>query len=253
MFSAKPWEHATRWISIPVFLLIWETVVRGGFVNAVLFPPPTVVAASMLDYAKSGNLVFDVAWSFSRVIVGFIVGAVAGIAMGVLTGGNRIVSAFFTPIFQMLRPIPPIAFVPIVIVWFGLTEWGKWFLVFWGVFFTVWLATHLGVQRVNQTLIRAAQCLGARKHHLLLEVMLPDALPYIFMGLRTAIGISFYTLVAAELAGAYAGVAYRLEVTQQNMQIGHMIAGLILLGVISSMADRLFGVFSEKVIHWQAG
>lgn len=253
MFSAKPWEHAARWISIPVFLLIWEAVVREGFVNAVLFPPPTVVAVSMLDYAKSGNLIPDIAWSFSRVIVGFIAGAVAGIGMGVLTGGNRIVSAFFTPIFQMLRPIPPIAFVPIVIVWFGLTEWGKWFLVFWGVFFTVWLATHLGVQRVNQTLIRAAQCLGARKHHLLLEVMLPDALPYIFMGLRTAIGISFYTLVAAELAGAYAGVAYRLEVTQQNMQIGHMIAGLILLGLISSMADRLFGVFSEKVIHWQAG
>lgn len=252
MFSVRHWEHAARWISIPVFLLIWEAIVRGGFVNAVLFPSPTVVAFSMFDYAKSGNLVPDVAWSFSRVIVGFIAGAVAGIGMGVVTGGSRIASAFFTPIFQMLRPIPPIAFVPIVIVWFGLTEWGKWFLVFWGVFFTVWLSTHLGVQRVNQTLVRAAQCLGARKHHLLLEVMLPDALPYIFMGLRTAIGISFYTLVAAELAGAYAGVAYRLEVTQQNMQIGHMIAGLILLGLISSMADRLFGVFSAKVIHWQA-
>jgi len=206
----------------------------------------------MLDYAISGELVPDLAWSLSRVGAGFVAGAAAGIWMGVLTGGNRIISALFTPTFQMLRPIPPIAFVPIVIVWFGLTEWGKWFLVFWGVFFTVWLSTHLGVQRVNQTLVRAAQCLGARKHHLLLEVMLPDALPYIFMGLRTAIGISFYTLVAAELAGAYAGVAYRLEVTQQNMQIGHMIAGLILLGLISSIADRLFGVFSAKVIHWQA-
>lgn len=252
MFSARNLEHAVSWISIPVFLLIWEAIVRGGFVNAVLFPSPTVVAVSMLDYAKSGNFIPDIAWSLSRVIVGFIAGAVVGIGMGALTGGIRIVSAFFTPIFQMLRPIPPIAFVPIVIVWFGLTEWGKWFLVFWGVFFMVWLSTHLGVQRVNQTLVRAAKCLGARKRHLLLEVMLPDALPYIFMGLRTAVGISFYTLVAAELAGAYAGVAYRLEVTQQNMQIGHMIAGLILLGLISAAADRLFGVFSAKVIHWQA-
>lgn len=206
----------------------------------------------MFDYAKSGNLVPDLGWSLSRVIVGFFAGAIAGIGMGVLTGGNRIISAFFSPIFQMLRPIPPIAFVPIVIVWFGLTEWGKWFLIFWGVFFTVWLSTHLGVQRINQTLVRAAQCLGARKHHLLIEVMLPDALPYIFMGLRTAVSISFYTLVAAELAGAYAGIAYRLEVTQQNMQIGHMIAGLVLLGLISSMADRLFGVLSTKVVHWQA-
>lgn len=246
------WEVAVRWISIPVFLIIWEAIVQAGVVNAILFPPPTMVAVAMLDYAKSGNLIPDILWSLSRVSVGFVAGAVTGIGMGVLTGGSRIISAFFTPIFQMLRPIPPIAFVPIVIVWFGLAELGKWFLVFWGVFFTVWLSTHLGVQRVNQTLVRAAQCLGARKHHLFLEVMLPDALPYIFMGLRTAISISFYTLVAAELAGAYAGIAYRLEVTQQNMQIGHMIAGLILLGLISTIADRLFGVFSAKVVHWHA-
>lgn len=252
MFCARTWEHIARLISIPAFLLTWEAIVRAGFVNAILFPPPSVVAISMFDYAKSGNLVPDLGWSLSRVIVGFFAGAIAGIGMGVLTGGNRIISAFFSPIFQMLRPIPPIAFVPIVIVWFGLTEWGKWFLIFWGVFFTVWLSTHLGVQRINQTLVRAAQCLGARKHHLLIEVMLPDALPYIFMGLRTAVSISFYTLVAAELAGAYAGIAYRLEVTQQNMQIGHMIAGLVLLGLISSMADRLFGVLSTKVVHWQA-
>lgn len=252
MFSTRYWEAVARWISIPVFLIIWEEVVRAGVVNAILFPPPTVVAVAMLDYAKSGNLISDIGWSLSRIIVGFVAGAAAGIGMGVLTGGSRIVSALFTPIFQMLRPIPPIAFVPIVIVWFGLTELGKWFLVFWGVFFTVWLSAHHGVQRVNPTLVRAAQCLGANKHQLLLEVMLPDALPYIFMGLRTAISISFYTLVAAELDGAYAGIAYRLEVTQQNMQIDHMIAGLVLLGLISTIADRLFGVFSAKVVHWQA-
>jgi len=141
-------------------------------------------------------------------------------------------------------------FVPIVIIWFGLTELGKWFLVFWGVFFTVWLSVHLGVQRVNDTLIRAARCLGATRKMMLFEVMLPGALPYIFMGLRTAISVSFYTLVAAELAGAFAGVAYRLEVTQQNMQIGQMVAGLIILGLISTAADKLFGMFSTKVVHW---
>lgn len=252
MFGMRYWETVARWISIPVFLIIWEAVVRAGAVNAILFPPPTVVAVAMLDYAKSGNLIPDIGWSLSRVIVGFVAGAAAGIVMGVLTGGTRIASAFFTPIFQLLRPIPPIAFVPIVIVWFGLTEWGKWFLVSWGVFFTVWLSAHLGVQRVNETLVRAAQCLGASRHHVLLEVMLPDSLPYIFMGLRTAIGISFYTLVAAELAGAYFGVAYRLDVFQQNMQIGQMIAGLILLGLISAIADRLFGMFSARVVHWHA-
>ncbi len=250
--DATLWETVARWGSLPLILVIWEVVVRAGAVNAVLFPPPSVVAVSMYEYAASGTLLTDVGWSVSRVLVGYFAGAVIAILVGVLTGGNRVAAAFFSPVFQMLRPIPPIAFVPIVIVWFGLTELGKWFLVFWGVFFTVWLSVHLGVQRVNETLIRAARCLGASRRMMLFEVMLPGALPYIFMGLRTAISVSFYTLVAAELAGAFAGVAYRLEVTQQNMQIGQMIAGLIILGLISTTADKLFGMFSAKVVHWSS-
>ena len=252
MSNSRGWESLVRWISLPLLLLAWEVIARSGVVNAMLFPPPSVVAVSMFEYAASGTLLIDLGWSISRIAVGFTVGAMAAIVIGVLTGGNKLVAAFFTPIFQMLRPIPPIAFVPIVIVWFGLTEFGKWFLVCWGVFFTVWLSVHLGVQRVNETLIRAAQCLGTSKRAMLFEVLLPGALPYIMVGLRTAIGVSFYTLVAAELAGAFAGIAYRLEVVQQNMQIGQMMAGLIILGLTSSLADKLFGMFSAKVVHWNS-
>ena len=241
-----------RLVSIPLFLGVWQLIVHLELVNPVLFPPPTVVAQSLWDYASNGPMGQDVGWSLLRVTVGYLAGAAAGILVGLLTGTSRIVSGLFTPIFQMLRPIPPIAFVPIVIVWFGLTEWGKFFLVFWGVFFTVWLAAHLGVQRANETFIRAAQCLGARPRNVLLEVQLPASLPVIFVGLRTAVGISFYTLVAAELAGAYAGVAYRLEVVQHNMQIGHMMAGLVLLGLISATADWLFSIVSKRVVHWSA-
>ncbi|MCA3158620.1 MAG: ABC transporter permease [Burkholderiales bacterium] len=252
MSNNRGWESLVRWISLPLLLLAWEVIARSGVVNAMLFPPPSVVAVSMFEYAASGTMLIDLGWSISRIAVGFTVGAMAAIVIGVLTGGNKLVAAFFTPIFQMLRPIPPIAFVPIVIVWFGLTEFGKWFLVCWGVFFTVWLSVHLGVQRVNETLIRAAQCLGASKRAMLFEVLLPGALPYIMVGLRTAIGVSFYTLVAAELAGAFAGIAYRLEVVQQNMQIGQMMAGLIILGLTSSLADKLFGMFSARVVHWNS-
>ncbi len=184
-------------------------------------------------------------------MAGLITGALCGIVLGLLTGTFPLVSAMFSPIFQMLRPIPPIAFVPIVIVWFGITELGKWFLVFWGVFFTVWISAHLGVQRVNETLLRAALCLGADRKNLLLMVVFPAALPVIFVGVRTAVGISFYTLVAAELAGAAFGIAYRLEVTQQNMQVAQMMSGLVMLGLIATIADRLFGALSRKIVHWQ--
>jgi ABC-type nitrate/sulfonate/bicarbonate transport system permease component len=243
-------EQWARLLSIPIFLAVWQLVCALDIVNPLLFPPPTVVIKSLLDYILHGDGIADTGWSVARVAIGYSAGAVVGVIVGVLTGGNAVMSGLLTPIFQLLRPIPPIAFVPIVIVWFGLTELGKWFLVFWGVFFTVWLSTYMGVQRATETLMRAAQSLGATRWQLLWRVQLPDALPVIFVGLRTSLSIAFYTLVAAELAGAYAGVAYRLAVTQQNMQIGRMMAGLVVLGFISTLSDRLFQAAARRLLHW---
>ena len=128
--------------------------------NELLFPPPTKVAVALWDELINGTLILDLGMSTMRVVIGFVGGAATAIAVGLLTGRYALVSNLLTPIFQLLRPIPPIAFVPIVILWFGLSEWGKWFLVFWGVFFTVWVATHLGVQRADPALIRAARSLA---------------------------------------------------------------------------------------------
>jgi ABC-type nitrate/sulfonate/bicarbonate transport system permease component len=249
MPAIKP-DLWAKLVSIPLFLGLWQLIAGAELVNPLLFPPPTVVLRSLWDYMVHGDGVVDTGWSIGRVLIGYLSGAAVGILLGVLTGASPVLSGLLLPVFQLLRPIPPIAFVPIVIVWFGLTELGKWFLVFWGVFFTVWLATHMGVQRVSETLMRAAQSLGATRWQLLWSVQLPDALPVIFVGLRTSLSIAFYTLVAAELAGAYAGVAYRLDVTQQNMQIGSMMAGLLVLGFLSTVSDKLFQVAARRVVHW---
>lgn len=237
-------------ISLPMFFLVWEAVSRSGVVNQLLFPPPSVIAKALLAWAGSGELTHDFLMSLSRVMVGYIAGALAGIVVGVLTGRHALVSAFLSPVFQLLRPIPPIAFVPIVILWFGLGESGKYFLVFWGVFFTVWLAAHVGVQQVNPALIRAAKSLGTPERLMLREVLIPGAMPYIFVGLRTSISISFYTLVAAELAGTFAGLAYRIDISQQNLQMGKMLAGLVVLGIISAVADKLFSIAAKRLVWW---
>lgn len=243
-------ERAALVFSIPLFLLTWELVSRSGIVNDVLFPPPSLVAIAIVEWAQSGVLWTDLMMSVSRVIVGFLTGALAGAVIGIITGQYPLVSNLLTPVFQLLRPIPPIAFVPLVILWFGLSEIGKYFLVFWGVFFTVWIAAHLGVQRVNKDLIRAAQTLGTPEHRMLREVLLPGSLPFIFVGLRTSVSISFYTLVAAELAGTFAGIAYRIDIAQQNLQMGQMMGGLVVLGVISFAADRIFALFAQKLVWW---
>jgi ABC-type nitrate/sulfonate/bicarbonate transport system permease component len=241
-----------RWASIPLLLALWQGVCSLGVVNPVLFPSPWVVLTALVDYVTRGDGLADLAASLGRVGIGYLAGAAAGLVTGLYTGTRPVVSGLLSPAFQLLRPIPPIAFVPVVIVWFGLTEWGKWFLIFWGVFFAVWMATHMGVQRVNENLVRAALSLGERPHRLLWSVQLPAAAPTILVGLRTAVSIAFYTLVAAELAGAYAGIAYRMELTQQNMQIGHTLAGLVLLGVVSALADRLFTWGSRQLVHWSS-
>ena len=238
-------------LSIPIFLAMWELVGRSGVVNPVLFPPPSVVAVAMLEWIKSGQFAIDLAVSVYRVVIGFIGGATCGIVFGVLTGRYPLFSSLFSPLFHLLRPIPPIAFVPIVILWFGLSEAGKFFLVFWGVFFTVWLATHLGVQKVDGGLIRAALVLGTPQRKLLREIIFPGALPYIIVGLRTAVGISFYTLVAAELAGTFAGVMYRINIAEQNLQTGEVMGGLVVLGALSFAADRAFASLSQRLVWWR--
>ena len=190
-------------LSIPLFLVAWEVIARSGIVNIVLFPPPSIVAVAVLEWVRSGQFFTDFGASLYRVVTGFMLGAIAGIVLGVLTGQFPLVSSLLSPIFHILRPIPPIAFIPIVILWFGLSEAGKLFLVFWGVFFAVWLSAHIGVQKVDRGLIRAALMLGTPRRQMLQEIVLLGALPYIVVGLRTAVSISFYTLVAAELAGAF--------------------------------------------------
>ena len=249
------WLNSTRLAqiaSVPLLLALWQGVSALALVNPVLFPSPVAVAQALGDYLGAGDGWMDLRASLGRVLIGYMAGAVAGVVVGLYTGTRPLVSGLLTPALQLLRPIPPIAFVPMVIVWFGLTEWGKWFLVFWGVFFAVWLATHMGVQRVNENFIRAAQSLGTSRGGLLWTVQLPAAAPVILVGLRTAVSIAFYTLVAAELAGAFAGIAYRMEITQQNMQIGHTLAGLVLLGVVSAGADKLFEWGATRLVHWKA-
>ena len=250
-FRPRP-ELLARIASVPLLLALWQLVCSLELVNPLLFPSPLAVLAACGSYVLHGDGLADLAISVTRVGVGYLAGALLGVLVGLYSGTRPIIAGLLSPALQLLRPIPPIAFVPVVIVWFGLSEWGKWFLVFWGVFFAVWLATHMGVQRVSENLVRAALSLGERPGRLLWRVQLPAAAPTILVGLRTGVSIAFYTLVAAELAGSDAGIAYRMEITQQNMQIAYTLAGLVLLGIVSAAADKLFVWLSARLVHWSA-
>lgn len=235
--------------SIAIFLLMWQATAHLG-VNAALFPPPTRVVRAFAHMVLTEHFFADLLASSRRLVVGYTAGATLGLVVGLMTGRFEWLADTVGPVIQLLRPIPPISLVPIAIFWFGLGEFSKYFLVFWGVFFPVWLNVHLGVKNVDEIYLRAARCLGASEGRLLFSVAFPGALPMILAGLRTAIPISFYTLVAAEIAGAYSGIAYRINVNQLSMRVGHMFAGLFVLGIMSAVADKLFVSVTRKMFRW---
>ena len=238
------------YLSLPTFLLLWQLVSTSGEVNRIITPAPTDVVRAVVRALRQGTLLIDIGWSISRVLVGYITGAVCGVFVGLVTARFKLLDNLLSPTLQTLRPIPPIAIVPLTIIWFGLSESAKYFLIAWGVFFVVWIATYMGVQRINPLLIRAAQSLGVPEKRMLREVIFPGALPYIAVGLRTSVTIAFYSLVAAEVAGAFAGIAYRVNVSHQNMQTALMIGSLFVLGLISALADYLFNVIARRVVFW---
>jgi len=240
-----------RYVSLPVVILLWQIACMTTDVDSALVPSPVDVALSLWHALQDGSLIADVLWSVSRVVVGYFLGAALGILVGLITARYALMREALLPIMQALRPIPPIAIVPLTILWFGLTEWSKYFLIAWGVFFVVWIATFMGVQRIDALLLRAAQSLGVPEHKMMREVLFPGALPYIAVGLRTSVTIAFYSLVAAEVAGAFAGIAYRVSVSHQNMQTGLMIGALLVLGLVSALADKLFEFVIKRIIFWK--
>ncbi len=238
------------YLSFPAFLLAWHLISTSGLINRALTPAPLDVLEALMAAASSGMLWVDIAWSMSRVIVGYVAGAALGVTTGLVTARFALARSLLSPTLQVIRPIPPIAIVPLAIIWMGLNEVEKYFLVAWGVFFVVWVATFMGVQRVNPLLIRAAQMLGVPEGYMLREVIFPGALPYITVGLRTSVTIAFYSLVAAEVAGAFTGIAYRVNMAHQNMQTGLMIGSLFALGLVSAVADNVFNAVARRVVFW---
>jgi ABC-type nitrate/sulfonate/bicarbonate transport system permease component len=140
--------------------------------------------------------------------------------------------------------------VPIAVLWFGLGEFAKYFLVFWGVFFIVWITSHLGLLAVDKTYINAARSLGATERVVLVEVAIPAAMPAVLAGLRTAIPVGFYSLVAGEVAGATHGLAYMIELAHTNFQVAKMFGGLVILGLASACADRVFVFVTSMLFPW---
>ena len=241
---------ACRIVTVPICLFLWEGISRSGLFNQALFPPPSHVFVTLWRDLLSGLLITDTAASLSRVLVGYAAGALLGVSFGLLTGRLKWAHATLGQLFLLVRPIPPISFVPLAVLWFGLGEFSKYFLVFIGVFFPVWMNSHLGIQNVKRSYVWTARTMGASRRSMILDVYLPGSAPFVVAGLRVAIAISFYCLVAAEIAGAFSGLAYRIEISHLVFRADRMLAGLVVLGLLSAAADQGLAFLIRRLLPW---
>lgn len=238
-------------LGVLLFLAIWEAIPRVvPWINQVLFPPPSQVVETLWPMIASGEIPHNIAVSVRRAAVGFAIAAVLGVAVGFATARLRALRFLVEPLLHGFRAVPVIALVPLSVLWFGIGEPAKIALVTVGAFFPIWIATFIGVSDVHIIYLRSAACLGAGRLATMFLVILPAALPFILTGLRQSIGISLIVLVAAELSGATAGVAYMMSMGHQLFRVDIMFIGLALLGALGFLFDRLFVALMQKLFPW---
>jgi len=228
---------------------------KGWQMEPIWLPAPEAVLTRLLEIAKDGyqnvGLFENIGWSLLRVIAGFLLGCIVGIPLGYAMGLSSWFRGWFDPIVEFMRPIPPLALIPLVIIWFGIWESGKISLLFLAALWIMTIAARAGVSGVNISKIHAAYSLGASKLQILTHVIIPNSLPEIFTGARVAMGVCWGTVVAAELVAAEKGAGKMIIAASKFQQTDIVIMGIILIGLIGYTIDMLMRVAEKTLVPWK--
>ena len=221
-------------------LFAWWHVASVYLLNSVLFPPPGRVVAKAIELARDGTLWENARVSLERIALGFLFGSLIGIPVGLAIGSFAIVRRLLEPYTEFLRFIPATAMITVAVIWFGIGEGSKIFLIIYTTVFIVIISTAAGVSAVTPNKIRAARSLGASRAQVFWYVAFPATVPYILTGMRLAMGNSFVTIIAAELVAANAGLGKMIWDARLYMLVDQIFVALLVLGLLGFTADRLF-------------
>jgi ABC-type nitrate/sulfonate/bicarbonate transport system permease component len=230
-------------------MLAWEAVARSGAVSPLVFPPPSAALVGSLHRMSPGEVGAHVGASLLRIAWGFGLGAGLGVVLGIALGWYRWLAALLGPLVELVRPIPPLAWIPMAIIWFGLGEPSKVFVIFLGAFFPVFTNAYKGMTGIDPVLLRAAQTMGLAGPRLLFQVAIPAAMPDLATGIRVGWGLSFAVVIAAELIAADRGLGFMIMRAREFGDIGVIIFGILLIGVTNLVTDYAIG----GVIRWRVG
>ena len=228
--------YALGFVSLVV---IWH-VAAVYIVGSVLFPPPVVVYRKAIVLIRNGVLFEHLAASLERILAGFVAGSILGVPIGLVMGSFRPARKFLEPYTEFLRFIPAVAMITVAVIWFGIGEASKIFLIIYTTIFIVILNTAAGVSAIAPNKIRAAEALGATRAQIFCHVALPATVPYILTGMRLAMANSFTTIVAAELIAANEGLGKMLWDGRMFMLVDDIFVSLVALGLLGFVVDRMF-------------
>ena len=274
--TKRRWQDIAIGLVVPVVAIaIWQWVAGMGWVNENILPSPLQVwrkwvayllplqdfatwreandGGGKLAWMVSGELITDSLGSLYRVIVGFLVGAGLALPIGLSMGASRIAYAWLNPLFQLLRPIPPIAYIPLSILWFGLGNPPAIFLIALGAFFPVLMNTIAGVRQVDGIYLRAARNLGASGPTMFLRVILPAAVPYILTGMRIGIGTAFIVVIVSEMIAVNNGLGFRILEAREYFWSDKIIAGMITIGLLGLAIDVGMNKLNNYLLRWHRG
>jgi len=236
--------------SVAVFFVALELAGRASLYDTSLVPLPTAVGRAMGELLVDGTLGSDVRATVRRIATGYLVGASLGLVVGLTTGLSTRLRSVIEPLIQLGRPVPAVALVPLALAWFGIGEVAKASIVAWACFFPIWISTHSSVRRVPLELLWTSAVLGANWRRTIVQVVLPWAAPFIFVGLRTSIGLAFAATVVAEMSGASAGVGYRIIASHLAFRVDDMLASIIVVGALGAVADLAFRMAGHRLVPW---
>ncbi|MDR7542719.1 MAG: ABC transporter permease [Armatimonadota bacterium] len=234
---SSPRDVWASWSGVLVVLGVWQAIATLRLINPVIFPGPVDVVWAALTLAPPGRVLAHVHSSLVRIVWGFSLGAGLGVLIGVTSGWYRRLGSVLRAPIELLRPIPPLAWIPLAIIWFGLGESSKVFIIFLGAFFPVVTNAYKGMIGIDPDLFRAAQTLGVRGWRLLLRVALPAVLPDVATGVRVGWSLSFGALVAAELIAADRGLGFMIMNARELGQISVIMYGIIVIGALNFLTD----------------
>lgn len=247
------WSAFVPLLSPLVLIIIWQIVASAG-VGGTLMPSPVKVVSEfvrMLTH-KVGRytLLGHAYWSLRRVLIAFVVAVAMGIPLGLIMGWSRKAEAIIKPIFEIFRPIPPIAWIPLAILWFGIGETPKVFICWVGAFVPSVMNAYTGIRFTDPLLLNAARTLGANDRQLFFEVAVPSALPAIFAGVQNGLSLSWMCVLAAELVGGREGVGFLILQGMEVMKSSMVIAGMITIGLIGATISTILRRMEKVIAPW---